>query len=129
MGFILFHAARPKISLEVLRTLSNIEYLIITFDRCLVFPSANYVRNLITKHSMQKQLPVVIDCTHIYGADFTAASVILSLTQDFSQRGQPLLFFNLKTSVCNVFEGLSPSDFVVYYREEDLDHLLQSTNV
>lgn len=124
MAFILYHAARPKITMEVLQTPNNVEYLMITPDRCLIFPSADYVRNLVTKHSMKKSLPVVIDCTHIYGADYTAASVILSLTQDFSRRGQPLFFYNLKSSVCSVFEGLSPVDFVVFYREENLDELL-----
>lgn len=111
--------------MEVLKTESDLEYLMITPDRCLIFPSADYVRNLVTKHSMKQSLPVVIDCTHIYGADYTAANVILSLTQDFSKRGQPLFFYNLKSSVCSVFEGLSPVDFVVYYREENLDELLR----
>ncbi|XP_063706703.1 sodium-independent sulfate anion transporter [Culicoides brevitarsis] len=124
MAFILYHAARPKISCEVLKTHNNIEYLMITPDRAFIFPSADYVRNLVMKQSMKQNLPVVIDATHIYGADYTAANVILSLTQDFSKRKQPLFFYNLKSSVCSVFEGLSPVDFVVFYREENLDELL-----
>lgn len=97
----------------------------ITPDRCLVFPSVDYVRNLVTKHSIRVKIPVVIDCTCIYGADYTAATVICSLTQDFAKRDQPLLFFNVKPSVCEVFEGLSPTEFTVYYREEMLDVLLK----
>lgn len=49
----------------------------VTPDRCLVFPSVDYVRNLVVKHSLKRDLPVVIDCSHIYGADFTAAKVKL----------------------------------------------------
>lgn len=124
MAFILYHAARPKISVEVKKTHNEVEYLMITPDRAFIFPSADYVRNLVMKQSMKQNLPVVIDATHIYGADYTAASVILSLTQDFSLRKQPLFFYNLKSSVCSVFEGLSPKDFVVFYREENLDELL-----
>lgn len=97
----------------------------ITPDRSLVFPSVDYVRNLVTKHSMRVKVPVVIDCTYIYGADYTAATVIDSLTRDFAKRDQPLLFFNLKPGVCAVFEGLSPTEFTVYYREEVLDVLLK----
>ena len=123
--FILYHAARPKIATETLTTREGTEYLIITPDRCLIFPSADYVRNLVTKSSMKQSLPVVIDCSHIYGADFTAATVIENITHDFAKRGQPIFFYNLKPSVCAVFEGLSPVDFVVYYREEDLDDLLR----
>ncbi|XP_058459680.1 sodium-independent sulfate anion transporter-like [Malaya genurostris] len=123
--FILYHAARPKISVERLTSPAGAEYLIITPDRCLIFPSVDYVRNLVTKHSIRQSLPVVIDCSHVYGADFTAATVIDSITQDFVKRDQPLFFYNLKPSVCAVFEGLSPADFVVYYREEDLDQLMK----
>lgn len=106
---ILYHAARPKISIEIhkvknhityfytripiifhyhlcrlnpkchvliaFQTRAGIEYLLITPDRCLIFPSVDYVRNLVTKHGMKKGIPVVIDCSHIYGADFTAAKV------------------------------------------------------
>lgn len=99
----------------------------LTPDRCLIFPSVDYVRNLVTKYSRreEKATPVVIDCTHIYGADFTAAMVIETLTKDFRARGQPLFFYNVKPSVYSVFEGVEPTDFVVYYTEEALDKLLK----
>jgi sodium-independent sulfate anion transporter 11 len=100
----------------------------LTPDRCLIFPSVDYVRNLVTKYSRRlgsESTPVVIDCTHIYGADFTAAKVIESLTKDFAARGQPLFFYNLKPSVFAVFEGVAPKDFIVYYTEEVLDDLLK----
>ncbi|KAJ8977086.1 hypothetical protein NQ317_003640 [Molorchus minor] len=95
-------------------------------DRCLIFPSVDYVRNLVTKQSLRQGIPVVIDCTHIYGADYTAATVVDTLTQDFAARDQPLMFYNLKPSVCSVFEGLSPKDFIVFYNEEDIDNLLKN---
>lgn len=98
----------------------------LTPDRCLIFPSVDYVRNLVTKHSIRQAAPVVIDCTHVYGADYTAATVIETLTKDFAARRQPLFFYNLKPSVSSVFEGLSPKEFVVYYNEEELDELLKT---
>ncbi|XP_026830710.1 sodium-independent sulfate anion transporter isoform X2 [Ooceraea biroi] len=126
--FILYHAARPKITVEKLTTSHGIEYLMLTPDRCLIFPSVDYVRNLVTKYSQRVKsaaTPVVIDCSHIYGADFTAAMVIETLTKDFAMRGQPLFFYNLKPSVYAVFEGVEPTDFVVYYTQEALDDLLK----
>ncbi|XP_076648909.1 epidermal stripes and patches [Halictus rubicundus] len=126
--FILYHAARPKISVEKLITRHGIQYLMLTPDRCLIFPSVDYVRNLVTKYSLRSgdiSTPVVIDCTHIYGADFTAATVMETLTRDFALRGQPLFFYNLKPSVYAVFEGVASSDFVVYYTQEALDGLLK----
>lgn len=100
----------------------------ITPDRCLIFPSVDYVRNLVNKQSIKKNLPVVIDCSHIYGADFTAARVVENITKDFAMRNQPLFFYNLKSSVCATFEGLAPVDFIVFYREEQLDDLLLEKN-
>ncbi|XP_050540922.1 sodium-independent sulfate anion transporter-like isoform X1 [Daktulosphaira vitifoliae] len=122
---ILYHAARPKILIEVHKTRDGISYLMVTPDRCLVFPSVDYVRNLVVKHSLKRDLPVVIDCSHIYGADFTAAKVIEILTKDFSKRGQQLFFYNLKPSVVAVFEGVQPKDFITYYQRHELDFLLK----
>ncbi|XP_026271920.1 sodium-independent sulfate anion transporter [Frankliniella occidentalis] len=123
--FILYHAARPKISMIILKSQGGVDYMLLTPDRCLIFPSVDYVRNIVTKYSIKQNNPVVIDCSHIYGADFTAAKVIESLTQDFSRRGQTLFFYNLKPSVVAVFEGLQPQDFHVYYNEAELDELLK----
>ncbi|KAF5293672.1 hypothetical protein FQA39_LY03157 [Lamprigera yunnana] len=104
--FILYHAARPKITVERLMSGNGVEYLMLTPDRCLIFPSVDYVRNLVTKHSIRQAAPAVIDCSHIYGADYTAATVIETLTKDFASRDQPLIFYNLKPSVCAVFEEM-----------------------
>ncbi|EDW83107.1 uncharacterized protein Dwil_GK22488 [Drosophila willistoni] len=124
--FILYHAARPKLTTELLITSHmGIEYMMITPDRCLIFPSVDYVRNLVNKQSMRQNVPVVIDASHVYGADFTTATVIDSLISDFNQRGQLLFFYNLKPSICAIFEQVSAAQFVVYYQEEQLDELLK----
>jgi sodium-independent sulfate anion transporter 11 len=72
------------------------------------------VRNLINKHGLKVQTPVVIDCTHIYGADFTAATVVDTIIKDFKQRNQMLLFLNLKPSVCGTFDG-AELEYRVFY--------------
>lgn len=124
---ILYHAARPKISIQEHKTRAGIKYLMLTPDRCLVFPSADYVRNLVTKHSLKRDMPVVVDCSHVYGADFTAAKVIEMLSKDFAARGQALFFYNLKPSVVEVFRGVQPKEFVFYYHKRELDRLLLNT--
>lgn len=125
-----------------------------TPDRCLIFPSVEYVRNIIVKHSLKQNLPVVIDCSHIYGADFTAAKVTVSsnqitinfsienfhrvkydfvvfqvielLTIEFSRRNQLLFFYNLKPSLVSVFQGVRPKDFNtrIFYDSRDIEQLL-----
>ncbi|XP_050683537.1 sodium-independent sulfate anion transporter isoform X2 [Leptidea sinapis] len=122
--FILYHAARPKFSVETLKTEHGIEYLMITPDRCLMFPSVDYVRRLVTKCATGNSVPVVIECTHIYSADYTAAKSIEQLTADFHARQQPLYFYNVKPSVCSIFEAVAkPEHFVVFYEDEELDRL------
>ncbi|EDW03691.1 sodium-independent sulfate anion transporter [Drosophila grimshawi] len=104
--FILYHSARPKVTLEQLETEQGIQFVKITPDRCLIFPSVEFVRNLVLKSGSKTTLPVVIDCTYIYAADFTAAKVISSMVDDFRRRQQKIIFFNLKPSVVSIFEGL-----------------------
>lgn len=117
--FILYSVQTPH---------KGIKYLLLTPDRCLIFPSVDYVRNLINKQGLKSQVPVVIDCTHVYGADFTAAKVVETLVKDFNVRKQPLLFFNLKPSVCNVFEGVD-LDFKLYYDYQALEKAIEELNL
>ena len=110
----------------MLTSRAGTHYLMITPDRCLIFPSADYVKQLVTKQSLrQRSLPVVLDCSHIYGADYTSAKVIEIISKDFAERKQLLFFYNLKPTVCAIFAGLSPAEFVVYYNEEEFDELLE----
>uniref|UniRef100_A0A1B0CTN7 STAS domain-containing protein n=2 Tax=Lutzomyia longipalpis TaxID=7200 RepID=A0A1B0CTN7_LUTLO len=122
--FILYHSARPKITIELCVTSGvNTKYLMITPDRCLIFPSTEYVRNLVNKQGLKSQTPVVIDCSHIYGADYTAATVIESLVKDFESREQKILFYNLKPSVLHVFEGID-NKIMVYYDFDTLERVI-----
>lgn len=84
-------------------TEKSTKYLLITPDRCLIFPSVEYVRALINKQGIKSQVPVVVDASHVYGADFTAAKVVETLAKDFERRKQQIFFFNLKPAVAEVF--------------------------
>lgn len=103
-----------------LQTPTGSKYLMLTPDRCLIFPSVDYVKNLVNKLGAKSQVPVVIDCTHIYGADYTAATVIETLVADFSARQQMLIFYNLKPSVGQVFEAID-TDLSVQYDMTSLE--------
>lgn len=106
--------------------MAGTKYLMLTPDRCLIFPSVDYVKNLVNKLGVKSQVPVTIDCTHIYGADFTAATVIESLVADFSARRQMLLFYNLKPSVGQVFEGIDIGS-VVHYDVNSLEKAINES--
>ncbi|KAI8046616.1 sodium-independent sulfate anion transporter [Drosophila gunungcola] len=122
--FILYYAARPKVTLEQLETQQGIRFVKITPDRCLIFPSVEFVRNMVLKLGSKSTLPVVIDCTYIYAADYTAAKVISSIVEDFRRRQQKIIFFNLKPSVVSVFEGLN-TRLVLCYNTHALNQELR----
>ncbi|XP_067617110.1 sodium-independent sulfate anion transporter [Eurosta solidaginis] len=115
--FILYSAARPKLTVETMSTSNGIKYLMLTPDRCLIFPSVEFVRSVINKQGRKSTLPVIIDCTYIYGADFTAAKVVSLLINDFEARNQKLYFYNLQPRVAHVFEGLNTKLRVIYNAE------------
>ncbi|XP_046734341.1 sodium-independent sulfate anion transporter-like isoform X2 [Diprion similis] len=130
--FLLYASARPTLNVRKATSASGCEYLVITPDRSLVFPSVEYVRAVVSKQGLRqgKTVPVVIDSTHIQAADFTAAKGVKILVQDFASRGQPLLFHNLKPSVVEIFRGVKPSDLRCSASETELnDYLKEFSNL
>ncbi|KAJ8984676.1 hypothetical protein NQ317_015767 [Molorchus minor] len=129
--FLLYATARPSVHVEKVTGsygCDGCDYLLITPDRSLTFPSVEYVRALVSKAGVKQgssSIPVVIDARHIQGADFTAAKGIKSLIEDFHKRNQPILFYNLKPSVINIFQGVQPKDFVYCETYNELNELLK----
>ncbi|KAL3273824.1 hypothetical protein HHI36_015252 [Cryptolaemus montrouzieri] len=126
--FLLYQSARPSVHVEKLTTSLGCDYLLITPDRSLAFPSVEYVRSIVSKAGIKQgssSTPVVIDAKHIQAADFTAAKGIKSLIDDFHKRSQPIFFFNLKPSVSSIFQGVGPKEFVHCNTYEELNRLLQ----
>lgn len=126
--FLLYASARPSVHVEKYRSDWGCEYLMITPDRSLVFPSVEYVRNLVSKAGVKQGsscIPVVIDSRHVQGVDFTAAKGVKSLIDDFVKRNQPLLFYNLKPSVVEVFQAVQPVKFLHCETEMQLYELLK----
>lgn len=131
--FLLYSSARPRVEVEKLRHSSaGFEYLTITPDRALVFPSVGYVRNVVSKAGRKdgnSSMPVVIDSSHIQGADFTAAKGISSLIEDFVQRNQDLIFYNLRPSVVEIFQGVQPKHFKHCQTEQELSECLRESHL
>ncbi|XP_026673078.1 sodium-independent sulfate anion transporter-like isoform X3 [Ceratina calcarata] len=125
--FLLYASARPSLRVHKATSVSGCEYLVITPDRSLVFPGVEYVRAVISKQGTKQgtAVPVVIDSTHIQAADFTAAKGIKSLTEDFTRRGQPLIFHNLKPSIIEIFKGVKPSGLRCSSNEVELNDCLK----
>ncbi|XP_057330221.1 sodium-independent sulfate anion transporter-like [Microplitis mediator] len=125
--FLLYASARPSLRVRKITIPGEFEYLMITPDRSLSFPSVEYVRAVISKYGTREgvQVPIVIDSTHIQAADFTAARGIKNIIEDFAKRGQPLIFYNLKSSIATIFQGVKPTNMIICSNENELNQSLR----
>lgn len=127
--FLLYSSARPTVHVDKFKSEWGYEYIVITPDRSLAFPSVEYVRNVVSKAGVKQgysSIPIIIDSRHVHGADFTAAKGIKSLIEDFVKRNQLLLFYNLKPSVVEIFRGVQPCEFHHVQTEEQLHNFLKA---
>ena len=73
----------------------------------------------------QSQLPLVLDCSHISTADFTAAKGFKAMITDFRRRSQQIIFFNTSTSVLDVFSGIDIEGILVVHSIDELNEYLR----
>nr|CAD7588522.1 unnamed protein product [Timema genevievae] len=127
--FLLYPSARPAIHVERKTTHSGKEYLMVTPGNSLYFPAVDFIRTNVGRVGVKQgssQLPVIVDCRFILGADFTAAKGIAALIDDFHKRKQPIYFYNPSPEVVSVFKGANLEEFVHIRSEEELDFILQA---
>nr|CAD7573320.1 unnamed protein product [Timema californicum] len=127
--FLLYPSARPTIHVERKTTHSGKEYLMVTPGNSLYFPAVDFIRTNVGRVGVKQgssQLPVIVDCRFILGADFTAAKGIAALIDDFHKRKQPIYFYNPSPEVVSVFKGANLEEFVHIRSEEELDFILQA---
>lgn len=122
----------------------------VTPGNSLYFPGVEYIRSCVSKAATKQggcSLPVIVDCRyvlgiilHLYktlsknnflsvlfyllGADFTAAKGIASLSEDFAKRKQPLIFYNPRETVVEVFTGACVNSFQYVNGPGELDRAL-----
>ncbi len=122
-----------KVEIKEVTGVRDGQYLFVSIDMALVFPSVSYVRNKINKAGVREgnsRMPLVLDCSHISSADFTAARGFKAMISDFRSRGQPIIFFNTASSVVDTFLGVNIEEFVVVHSVEEMtQHLRSKSNV
>ncbi|GLG95334.1 Sodium-independent sulfate anion transporter [Gryllus bimaculatus] len=120
--FLLYPSARPM-------THSGSEYLLVTPSNSLYFPAVDFIRSSVGRAGITQgssQMPVIVDCRFVLGADFTAAKGIAALIDDFSKRKQPIYFYNPHPNVLAVFKGANLEEFVEICNPEELEQMLQA---
>ncbi|CAB3262559.1 unnamed protein product [Arctia plantaginis] len=124
--FLLYASARPSVKVSTAVSPDGVEHVVAVVDRSLSFPSAEFVRRALRKAAQRHAhgAPLVLDATHVQAADFTAAKGIKALIDDFHQQGQPIIFYNVKPSIAEVFRGVRPREFLHCSCRPELDRLL-----
>ena len=125
--FLLYAVARPSIEV-ISKRISKTPILMLVIDNDLVFPAINYVRHEINKagtHHGLSSWPVVINCSHVARADFTAALEFQSLLSDFKLRKQSLVFFKANQFVEATLKAFDP-EFVFVATEAGLAKYIQN---
>ncbi|KAK3907868.1 Sodium-independent sulfate anion transporter [Frankliniella fusca] len=141
--FLLYPSARPSVHVEqstvsnriinlfLGQTSSGISYLMVTLGNSLYFPAVDFIRASVGRAGVKQgasQLPVVVDCRFILGADYTAAKGIASLIDDYHKRKQRLLFYKPRAPVLSVLHGVGLEDFIHVSSQEQLDSALKDLN-
>ncbi|XP_066250801.1 sodium-independent sulfate anion transporter-like [Euwallacea similis] len=128
--FLLYPSARPGVQVEQCRTSNGKEYILITPGNALYFPAVDFIKTSVAKTGLSsKNLPVVIDCQFILGADFTAAKGIAALISEFSTRKQPLYFLNPRLEVVSVFRGVLSENFVFFNCKNKLENTIEEESL
>ncbi|XP_063995846.1 sodium-independent sulfate anion transporter-like [Diachasmimorpha longicaudata] len=125
--FLLYPSARPTIHVEKCMTESGTDYLLVTPGNSLYFPAVDFIKQFVGHAGVREgssQLPVVVDCRYVLGADFTAAKGIAALIEEFNMRKQGLYFFNPRSDVVAVLRGACGEDFQHVATQEELSYLL-----
>ena len=91
-------------------------YLSIRPDQGIVFPSVSYIRNLVSKAAIkqgQSKMMVVIDCSHMSQADFTAAEGFHAMLDDFKSRHQEVYWQAANRGVVATLRAIVGEDLKV----------------
>nr|CAD7461871.1 unnamed protein product [Timema tahoe] len=109
--FILYESARPSVTRKEL-TINGNNVLLVRPENGLVFPAAEYIRDIIVRSCSQDEqldVTIVVDGTHVFTVDATMAKNLQLLTVDLELRKQPVIFWNWRRTTEGTCCGLDPN--------------------
>ena len=125
------------------------DYLLAKLDRAIIYPAISYVRGVINKAGAEatrrrhhvsesssfgcaggvaSMVPMVVDCIHVSGTDFTAYKGLQAMSSDFKKRDQILLFVNVRKSVEDSLTSAGAGDIVIVQDWDELKSKIIGTN-
>ncbi|XP_060581576.1 sodium-independent sulfate anion transporter-like isoform X2 [Ruditapes philippinarum] len=115
---LLYPVARPKITVDYL------DYVVVTFNQAIRFPSVEYLQTRILKHMYsedEKPRSVILDCNHLAsGLDYTTIMGLIEVIADFKKKG---VHFSMASVHPEIKKELDHANVVVIYGDSVADSI------
>ncbi|XP_071444272.1 sodium-independent sulfate anion transporter-like [Hetaerina americana] len=126
-SYLLYLWARPGLNMEHKKVPCGREYLMITPDTGSYFPAIEYIRSEVSRIGVSEGRgvqPLVINCEHFKGMDYSAAMGFTAVLKEFRSRQQLLVLMNLKDGALSLLQKCGAVDVIHCSCEEELDIVL-----
>uniref|UniRef100_A0A2S2NGJ8 Sodium-independent sulfate anion transporter n=1 Tax=Schizaphis graminum TaxID=13262 RepID=A0A2S2NGJ8_SCHGA len=117
--------SRPKLKIELMKS-KGLEFVLITPNNGLYFPAIDYLYREIMRIPKQEgyaKIPLVINCAHLKGLDYTAAKGLCLISSEIQAKDQRFIVLNASEKMryvcrksgcksmvfCNSFDALPAS--------------------
>ncbi|XP_025200768.1 sodium-independent sulfate anion transporter-like isoform X2 [Melanaphis sacchari] len=88
--------SRPKLKIELIKS-KGVEFVLITPNNGLYFPAIDYLYREIMRIPKQEgyaKIPLVINCAHLKGLDYTAAKGLSLISSEIQAKDQRFIVLN-----------------------------------
>ncbi|XP_075231242.1 sodium-independent sulfate anion transporter-like [Lycorma delicatula] len=121
LAHLLYLWAHPSIKEEHCKCAGG-EYVMLTPDKGLFFPAVDKLHTTILNVTKEKiKLPVIIDCIHFTGIDYTAAKALVTLVKQFKNDKQKLFFLNIKQEFITICTGIGYKEIPYFLNKDELE--------
>ncbi|XP_065088699.1 sodium-independent sulfate anion transporter [Ochlerotatus camptorhynchus] len=127
LAFVVYRTARPVLSVDVISSSTDVQYIIIRPRHSLLyFPAVEWVRNVISK-AIKKHgnIPIVLDCRIVHEFDYTAATGLGALRKELDAKKVPLVVLGASQEVQKMLKETLKSTLLEANNEDELEIVLQ----
>ncbi|XP_055612440.1 sodium-independent sulfate anion transporter-like [Uranotaenia lowii] len=109
---------RPMIQQESVSR-EELRYLKYRPEVGLFFPAVDYLRTEIVASAIEQPLPIVLDCSAIFGLDHTSSKGLEELRKELDRMELKLILLNLRDDLKLKLEALNTDCQLIFWKNED----------
>lgn len=125
LAHLIYLWARPSIAIDKCKNERG-EYIVVTPDLGLFYPAIDHLNSIISKTVVKNSssLPIAINCCYFKGVDYSVLKSLSNMVEDFSHKGQKLVFFNATDEIQKVSRKSGYKNLQFCAFNQNLDDLL-----